>query len=102
MRSGVKHLAEHGTWATGTDADAPLLDMGLLRGSYTMEIRDNGMTAVVGTDKEYAAIHEFGGRAGRGHRVPVPERAHARPSLHESEEEVKREFAEAVMKTFRR
>jgi len=102
MRSGVKHLAEHGTWVTGTDADSPLIDMAHLKGSYTMEIRDNGMTAVVGTDKIYGPIQEFGGMAGRGHKVPIPARPHARPALQESEEEIKRQFADAIMKTFRR
>ena len=33
--------------------------------------------AVVGTDKKYAAIHQFGGRAGRGKRANIP----ARPFL---------------------
>lgn len=34
-------------------------------------------SAVVGTNKKYAAIHHFGGRAGRGKKVKIP----ARPYL---------------------
>lgn len=34
-------------------------------------------SAVVGTNKEYAAIHNFGGQAGRGKKVAIP----ARPFL---------------------
>jgi len=33
--------------------------------------------AVVGTNKVYGAIHQFGGKAGRGHKVTIP----ARPFL---------------------
>lgn len=32
---------------------------------------------VIGTNKVYAAIHQFGGKAGRGHKVTIP----ARPYL---------------------
>jgi phage virion morphogenesis protein len=34
-------------------------------------------TAMVGTNKVYAAIHQFGGKAGRGHKAQIP----ARPFL---------------------
>ncbi|MDI1471912.1 Phage capsid and scaffold [Thermodesulfovibrio sp. N1] len=40
--------------------------------------------AMVGTNVVYAAIHQFGGRAGRGHRAEIP----ARPFLSLTEEDL--------------
>ncbi|MBN2895038.1 MAG: phage virion morphogenesis protein [Campylobacterales bacterium] len=45
---------------------------GRLRGSITKEITNN--SATVGTNLEYAAIHQFGGMAGRGRKVKIPAR----------------------------
>ncbi|WP_066568058.1 phage virion morphogenesis protein [Snodgrassella sp. CFCC 13594] len=50
----------------------PLTDTGRLRGSIS-EYSDNG-SAVVGTNSIYAAIHNFGGQAGRGRSVTIPAR----------------------------
>ncbi|STZ75560.1 phage virion morphogenesis protein [Bergeriella denitrificans] len=50
----------------------PLVDTGALRGSIT-ELADND-TALVGTNLVYAAIHNFGGMAGRGKKVRIPQR----------------------------
>ena len=50
----------------------PLIDTGALRGSIT-EFYDND-TALVGTNMVYAAIHNFGGQAGRGKKVTIPQR----------------------------
>ncbi len=49
-------------------------------------------SAVVGTNEVYAAIHNFGGKAGRGRKVEIP----AREFLHlepEDEEDIERSFA---------
>ena len=53
----------------------PLNDTGALRQSID-ELSDND-TALVGTNMIYAAIHQFGGWAGRGNAVFIP----ARPFL---------------------
>lgn len=53
----------------------PLMYRGGLRSSINSAY-DNDV-AVVGTDKSYAAIHQFGGKAGRGKKVNIP----ARPFL---------------------
>lgn len=45
---------------------------GGLLGSIHWEVADN--VVYVGTDKIYAAIHQFGGSAGRGHKVEIPAR----------------------------
>jgi len=41
-------------------------------------------SAIIGTNKEYAAIHQFGGKAGRGKKVEIP----ARPYLNLGEKEL--------------
>lgn len=53
----------------------PLIDTENLMGSITSEY-DND-SAVVGTNEPYAAIHQFGGMAGRGRKVKIE----ARPFL---------------------
>jgi len=53
----------------------PLNDTGALRQSID-ELSDND-TALVGTNMVYAAIHQFGGWAGRNNKVFIP----ARPFL---------------------
>ena len=53
----------------------PLIDTGALRDSIS-QLYDND-TALVGTNIVYAAIHHFGGMAGRNRKVAIP----ARPFL---------------------
>lgn len=53
----------------------PLVDTENLMGSITSD-HSNDM-ATVGTNEPYAAIHQFGGKAGRGRKVEIP----ARPFL---------------------
>lgn len=50
-----------------------LLDTGALRNSIKI-VRADRSEAVVGTRLRYAAIHHFGGKAGRGKRVTIPSR----------------------------
>ncbi|HFC8519093.1 TPA: phage virion morphogenesis protein [Neisseria weaveri] len=50
----------------------PLVDKGDLRNSFSA-FSDND-TALVGTNMVYAAIHNFGGMAGRGRKVNIPQR----------------------------
>ncbi|MCB2186946.1 MAG: phage virion morphogenesis protein [Deltaproteobacteria bacterium] len=49
-----------------------LLDTGLLRGSLFVELA--GDEVWVGSNRLYAAIHQFGGQAGRGRKVTIPAR----------------------------
>ncbi|MCK8895383.1 phage virion morphogenesis protein [Haemophilus influenzae] len=53
----------------------PLVDTENLMESITSEYNNN--EAIVGTNEPYAAIHQFGGKAGRGRKVAIP----ARPFL---------------------
>ncbi|MDD3466008.1 MAG: phage virion morphogenesis protein [Campylobacterales bacterium] len=43
-------------------------------------------TAEVGTNKEYGAIHQFGGKAGRGRKVEIPAREYLRITEDETTE----------------
>lgn len=49
-----------------------LIKSGLLSQSFTQKV--TGSSAQVGTNKQYAAIHQFGGKAGRGKKVSIPAR----------------------------
>ena len=53
-----------------------LIDTGRLRGSIAHTVTDGGHAVEVGSNVLYAAIHQFGGRAGRGRRVTLPARAY--------------------------
>lgn len=53
----------------------PLVDTENLMNSITSYYDNN--IAMVGTNEPYAAIHQFGGKAGRGRKVDIP----ARPFL---------------------
>lgn len=51
-----------------------LTDTGRLRGSIAHTVTDGGRAVEVGSNVIYAAIHQFGGRAGRGRKVKLPPR----------------------------
>lgn len=53
-------------------AGKPLTDTGRLKDSFST-LSDND-TALVGTNIVYAAIHNFGGMAGRNRKVRIPQR----------------------------
>jgi phage virion morphogenesis protein len=59
----------------GSSSEKILQDSYQLSESFDFSVRGN--TIIVGTDKEYAAIHQFGGKAGRNKKVKIP----ARPFL---------------------
>lgn len=49
-----------------------LQDTGSLAASISQRYNNNSV--IVGTNKKYAAIHQFGGKAGRGRKVTIPPR----------------------------
>lgn len=51
---------------------SPLVDTGRLKNSITKQVASN--VVIVGTNVVYAAIHNFGGKAGRNRKVTVPQR----------------------------
>ena len=69
-----------------------LTQSGLLRTSLTYKLGNQSVT--IGTNKEYAPIHQFGGKAGRGKKVIIP----ARPFLPINDKgEIPKEFGEEVL-----
>jgi phage virion morphogenesis protein len=73
-RGGDNHwtgLAKSTVKKRGTEH--PILQQtGALASSFVKEASAGGV--IVGTNKEYAAIHNFGGKTGRGHKVTMPSR----------------------------
>ncbi len=59
------------------DGGQTLTDKGHLRRSITHRVAADGRSVDVGSNLVYAAIHQFGGQAGRGRSVTLP----ARPYL---------------------
>ena len=59
------------------EGNRTLTDTGRLRGSIAHTLTDGGHGVEVGSNVLYAAIHQFGGAAGRGRRARIP----ARPYL---------------------
>lgn len=66
-----------------------LQDTGQLAASISQKATSN--SALVGTNKKYAAIHQFGGKAGRGRKVTIP----ARPFLKLNDSDMK-DIKEAI------
>lgn len=54
--------------------DKILIDSGVLKGSIHPDPEVGEDYVIVGTNKKYAAIHQFGGKAGRGGKVTIPAR----------------------------
>lgn len=65
--------------------------------AQSMSQHSDNDSAVVGTNKKYAAIHQFGGMAGRGRKVNIP----ARPFLALTAED-EREIEHAAQDYLRR
>lgn len=75
-KATIKERSKKGHWP------GMLLQMrGELASSITSSYDSN--TAIVGTNKVYAVIHQFGGNAGKGEKVKIP----ARPYLKIAEKE---------------
>ena len=53
---------------------------GRLRSSINFQIESDGLTVHIGPNVVYAAIHEFGGRTGRGGATVIPARPYVRPA----------------------
>ncbi|XPV77684.1 MAG: phage virion morphogenesis protein [Desulfovibrio sp.] len=72
-------------WDSSQRAEAvggqTMVESGQLRSSIVAQV--SSKTLLVGTNKEYGAIHQFGGEAGRGKKVKIP----ARPYLGFTEED---------------
>ncbi len=83
-----------------TNPFTPLYDTGTLMRSITHEVEPH--RAIVGPTVEYATVHEFGGRAGRGRRIRVPARPFLRPAARESMDDLRRIFRLRIERAARR
>lgn len=54
---------------------------GELRRSINYQISTGGRGVIVGPNKEYARIHEYGGYTGVGHKTYIPKRAYFWPTI---------------------
>lgn len=82
--SSTRERFETGKRPDGTDWDESkrvkaqggqtLVDTGILKNSIGYEATRD--TVTIGTAEVYGAIHQFGGQAGRGRKVIIPERAY--------------------------
>ncbi len=61
-----------------------LVDTGILKNSIGYEASRN--MVAVGTTEVYGAIHQFGGKAGKGKKIAIPERAYLGVSEDDKEE----------------
>ncbi len=87
--STIKQRKRQGYWPGKI-----LTRLGGLKGSIISHAGKDHV--VVGTNVIYAAIHQFGGKAGRGHRAKIP----ARPFLvvqDEDLEEIREEIADYII-----
>ncbi len=85
-------------WEASDREGKILVDTARLRNSIGYEASSD--TVLIGTNVEYGAIHQFGGKAGRGHSVTLP----ARPYLGTSEadlEELQEEAADWLQRGLR-
>ena len=63
-----------------------LVDKAILKNSISFEASPD--MVVIGTNEEYGAIHQYGGQAGRGKKVRIPERPYLGFSKEDAEETI--------------
>ena len=64
----------------------------------TFELRTSafGFDVIYGSKLPYAAIHEYGGQAGKGLKVNIPKRPYLLPALEQFDKTTKEQFTNAV------
>lgn len=77
-----------------------LIDTGALRSSVVTEIA--GKAVYVFTNIIYAAIHEFGGMAGRGRKVRIPARPYFRPAIDDNLRTIANTIADVLFEAMKR
>ena len=73
---GKSHFKKSGEFSKSGAAKfasrKPLIDSGYLSTEIHQTVTSNSLT--ISSPAKYAAIHQFGGQAGRGHKVTIPAR----------------------------
>ena len=59
------------------------------------------LEGIIGSTVDYAAIHEFGGKAGRGLSTTIPARPYLTPAVKETMPDIFEMFDELIHETFR-
>ena len=77
------------------EGNRTLTDTGRLRGSIAHTLTEGGRGVDIGTNVAYAAIHQFGGRAGKGRRARIPARPYLGVDEHDRDT-IRRIVARAV------
>lgn len=76
---------------------------GALVGSVAIQKFSGGsIGGRVGPNKVYAAIHEFGGMAGRGHSVTIPPRPYMQPAFEENISRITELFEKEIDKVLKK
>jgi len=77
---------------------------GTLRRSLTKKVKvgGNGVSAKIGTNIKYAAIHEYGGTTGRNRSVTMPERPFLRPSIQKNRPRILELVSDAFIGAYKR
>lgn len=70
----IKEAKRPATRAKLMGASLTLVDTGTLLRSIKYTVDSNRSIVYIGTNIEYAAIHQFGGKAGRNKSVKIPKR----------------------------
>jgi phage gpG-like protein len=63
---------------------------------FRIETSPTGFNVIYGSALPYAAIHEYGGRAGRNKAVTIPKRPYLLPALEQFDKTTKEKFTNAV------
>ena len=66
-----------------------------------VSISGNKIEGIIGSKVKYAAIHEFGGKAGRGLSVTIRKRPYIHPAIKEEMPNIHEMFDEFIHSTFR-
>jgi len=85
-RFATSTAPDGGAWKPVKRGGRPLVDQGILVGSITHAA--GAKQVEVGTNLVYGAIHQFGGRAGRGHSVNIDARPYLGLSTEDEDEVV--------------
>lgn len=97
VRSEMFRIVELSAIDVQTTAKRPgyvPVDTGTLKRSIThTTIRGNGeVTGYVGTNLVYAAIHEFGGVTGRGHKTTITPKRYLTRAVEDNKEKITERF----------
>ncbi len=65
-----------------------------------VSLSGNKIEGIIGSKVKYAAIHEFGGKAGRNLSVTIPKRSYLTPAVKETMPDIHQMFDEFIHATF--